>query len=79
MDCGMQNSSKEGGQFGETYGIGWCGKGGRGLRWNEYIVSDSVPQLFLWVVQERVMPAVVVNGNLECFMDNHQRESGYLF
>ena len=26
-----------------------------------------------------VMPAVVVNGNLECFMDYHQRESGYLF
>lgn len=42
---------------------------------SEYVVKKQRPVN----VQERVMPVVVMNGNLECFMENHQRESGYLF
>lgn len=42
---------------------------------SEYVVKKQRPA----AVQEQVMPVIVMNGNLECFMEHHQRESGYLF
>ncbi|MDO5408804.1 MAG: LacI family DNA-binding transcriptional regulator [Eubacteriales bacterium] len=42
---------------------------------SEYIVKKQKPT----TVWEQVMPVVVMHGNLECFMENHHRESGYLF